>query len=520
MKKGNSFKKSMKVFFIALLTFVTTLLNVVAVSAPATIVTGNTHDLGEYIDGMSFGIKELQGGGIAYCLDSNKKTPLNTTLHLYGEQDAGLAYIMKNGAPNQSITGNLDYDYYITQAAIWWYLDDTTGSGNLASTFKTTGEDPHQLRPYIESLVRAAKNARSTGYVTPKVSLQSTNTTLSLSSDKKYYETGTIQIVGSSLVGNVTVQLSTSLANAEVISLKTNQAQTTYEVGDSFKVRVPVGSVKDFKNTITLEAKATGVVDKAYEYRPDDPTVQNMMPVVLYSEEIPVSTTETFSLNTTKVSIIKIDATTKKPLAGATLVLKDSEGKVITSWKSTTNAHTIQNLKMGTYTIEETEGVSGYQKLDEPVTFTITDDNRNITVYVSNKKVSKYVEIQKIDEDTKAPLAGAKMIITDSDGNVIATFVTTTEPYLLENLEDGTYYIEEIEAPEGYQKSDKKYEFTISDKTPTAKITFTNKEAEIIQEVPVPNTGNHTQMGLTIMGFIFMISSVGIVMYQGRRRCA
>ena len=42
--------------------------------------------------------------------------------------NAGVAYILENGYPNKHFTGDSNKDYYITQLAVWWYLDDTTGS--------------------------------------------------------------------------------------------------------------------------------------------------------------------------------------------------------------------------------------------------------------------------------------------------------------------------------------------------------------------------------------------------------
>ena len=60
---------------------------------------------------------------------------------------------MVNGYPNKSFTGDRLKDYYITQTALWWYLDDTAGGTNLGNSFKTNGSDPYNLRPYIKDLV-------------------------------------------------------------------------------------------------------------------------------------------------------------------------------------------------------------------------------------------------------------------------------------------------------------------------------------------------------------------------------
>ena len=67
--------------------------------------------------------------------------------------DGGIVHILKNGYPYKSITGDKDKDFYITQTAVWWYLDNTTGSSNLGEQFKVSGSDAYNLRKYVKALV-------------------------------------------------------------------------------------------------------------------------------------------------------------------------------------------------------------------------------------------------------------------------------------------------------------------------------------------------------------------------------
>ena len=55
----------------------------------------------------------------------------------------------------------------------------------------------------------------------------------------------------------------------------------------------------------------------------------------------------------TKVEITKRASETEEPLAGALLELTDGEGNVIESWTSTTEAHRIERLEPGSYTLTE-----------------------------------------------------------------------------------------------------------------------------------------------------------------------
>ena len=101
----------------------------------------------DYINGYNFYRKELTDGRLAYCSGGiNNHVPGGKTLTLKGEvTDKGLEYIIKNGYPNNSFTKDKLKDYYITQAAIWRYYDETKGTKNWSkSTFtsSSTGMNP------------------------------------------------------------------------------------------------------------------------------------------------------------------------------------------------------------------------------------------------------------------------------------------------------------------------------------------------------------------------------------------
>ena len=124
-----------------------------ASSAPTTFTADSEKLLEGYIDNWHYGKLTSSLGGYVYCRDFNLGIPYGVTMTLEGEAPAPIAYILSNGFPRTSITGNDDMDYYITQAALWWYMDLHMGTHNLPDQFKTTGSDPHNLRQYIIKLV-------------------------------------------------------------------------------------------------------------------------------------------------------------------------------------------------------------------------------------------------------------------------------------------------------------------------------------------------------------------------------
>ena len=91
------------------------------------------------------------------------------------------------------------------------------------------------------------------------------------------------------------------------------------------------------------------------------------------------------------VTISKQDVATGKELPGATLVLKDSNGKVIDEWVSTTTPHYIDNLPEGTYTLIETKSPKGYGLSDEVITFEVKYDGKEMAPIVMYNSIAYYL---------------------------------------------------------------------------------------------------------------------------------
>lgn len=474
--KLNKFKLTvLAVLVVALGIFGITGINA-ASTAPQSFTADSEKLLEGYINNWHYAKLTSSLGGYVYCTDFHKGIPYGVQMTLSGEAPAGLAYILSNGYPRVNITGDSDMDYYITQAAIWWYLDETTGSNNLPDSFKYTGSDPYNIRHYVSELVEGGK--KQTSYATPAIRLINNDSTLNLTDDGKYYESAAISAETLYTTGNYTVSLSNAPEGTTIVNASTGASQTSFSPSESFKVRIPADSVDIGSLNITVTATATGSINKAYMYKSSDSTKQDVMGSLLYPETSTVKDQTNLTLETSKVTITKIDDETEQPLAGATFEVKDSAGKVIATWTSTTSSHVIKNLPNGTYTLQETEAPEGYVLNDQIVEFTISDTNRNISIRFRNKELERTATIIKIDAITKEPVAGATLVVKDSDGKVVEEFVTTTEPHKLNDLADGTYTVEETKAPAGYEKSDEIYEFTVNKDTRDATITIENTPIE------------------------------------------
>lgn len=483
-------------------------------AASETIKLGPATQTGTYIAGVSFSYKNTVGGDYLYCLNMAKKTAQNTTATLVKNSnlvDGGIVYILKNGYPNKSITGNKDKDYYITQTAVWWYLDLTRGSYNLGDQFKENGSDDYGLRKYVKQLAYDGYNHRK-DKVTPSynTTINATIADTTMSLNNGYYVSQDIKVTTSSDVSTYTVSLTNAPAGTVIVSSNGTNNPTSLKAGETFKVKVPANKVNSALS-LNIKVEATGAAGYAtYEYQPTDKDMQNV--ALLEKIQKKVSKNLTLNIASSKVTITKVDGNTGKPVAGAKLVLKDSTGKEITTWTSTTSGHIIKDLSNGTYTVEELEAPEGYVRSNDVVKFTIDDNNRDVKVTFKNKAKQVVINITKVDQETKAVLPGAVLVIKDSTGKEITKFTTTDKPYVLLNLEYGTYTVEEISAPAGYIKSDQVIKFTVDDDHMSHQIVFVNAK-----EVIVPNTASATSIIMIILGIGITGLGINYIVKNGKK---
>ena len=102
----------------------------------------------------------------------------------------------------------------------------------------------------------------------------------------------------------------------------------------------------------------------------------------------------------------------------------------------------------------------------------------------------------------------------DQNGNVVEEWVSTGEPHYIYDLPTGTYTLEEVEAPEGYQLSTEKIEFEITKDGLVKEVVMYNSA---VPEVPVPDTGVNDGV-LPIAGASMMILGIGLVYRHAKKR--
>lgn len=176
--------------------------------------------------------------------------------------------------------------------------------------------------------------------------------------------------------------------------------------------------------------------------------------------------TDTVTFVDKKVTASKTTITGTDEIKGAVMTVTDNDGKVIDTWTSDGNPHSIKGLHEGwEYTLTETTAPKGYVKA-ESIKFTVSTDKKDQTLVMKDKQFTA----SKKDVSGKNYVEGAKLEVRDDQNRVVDSWTSTKEEHYVSGLEEGkTYTLIEENAPEGYVRAEE--------------ITFTVTNEKIDQEV-------------------------------------
>ncbi len=184
----------------------------------------------------------------------------------------------------------------------------------------------------------------------------------------------------------------------------------------------------------------------------------------------------------TRVTLTKTDITGQKTLPGATIEVKDEQGKVI--YRETTDANgQIPQIPVtpGTYTFKETYAPDGYALNEAEMRFTVDADG-NVTGDTTIRDDYTRFSLHKVGESGK-PLAGVMFGLKKADGMLMMTAKTDAKGMAtFEKVPFGTYTLVETQALPGYLKADTEIRLTVdgtfvNPKEPIA--TVTNERQKI-----------------------------------------
>ena len=209
------------------------------------------------------------------------------------------------------------------------------------------------------------------------------------------------------------------------------------------------------------------------------------------------------------VELIKVNAADKTQRIPNTTfeIRRVSDGGLVTTVTTGTDGRVYVSLASGSYYAVETEAGKGYQLDSTPIYFTV-EDGKTTTKTVTNKAISGIL-IHKVNAVTGEGIYGVSFILYDSGNNPIAQETSDDRGYVrFEGLEDGRYYLRELEN-EGYVRDTQKKTVYVKsgettevewENTPiTGQIQITKRSADY-------NSTNGLSAGTLLEGAVFEIT--------------
>ena len=180
--------------------------------------------------------------------------------------------------------------------------------------------------------------------------------------------------------------------------------------------------------------------------------------------------------STGSIVILKTDAGTSSPLAGAHFKLTDSRGTLVKEGDTGSDGKlTLSAIPLGTYTLTETAAPTGYVLDSTPITVEVTSASQTVSKTVTNTRAVGNISILKTDAETGQPLAGVRFKLLDSTGALISEAVTGTEGKItFTGMALGSYTLQETETAEGYILNSDPIPVQLTENGKTVGISVTN----------------------------------------------
>lgn len=384
----------------------------------------------------------------------------------------------------------------------------TNGAGFGTVEIKKNGEDSELLSDVKFDVFRAATAEKVGELVTDETGAASMTLPLG-----RYYLVETATVEGYKLLsGQISFTLS---ADGETVTLPiANQRDTCKVQGGHIRL-----TKKDVDTGAALSGAAFGIYrvsdnEKVGEITTgsDGMATSLLLPAMDYyllelrapadyeisTDKIPVTvldgnTAEATAINkrlpepepepnkTGTVKIIKVDADDKgKTLSGAVFsVYETATGKKVGELLTGKDGTASLELPEGDFTLRETTAPEGYTLSTESISVHLkAGETRELTV-TNHKDVAEpgTLHVVKVDKNGGKKLKDAVFGIYDADSDKKLDEITTDRKGVAEiDLPVGDYYLRELEAPDGYECSEKRINFSISANKTTEKTVKNSKE--------------------------------------------
>lgn len=207
--------------------------------------------------------------------------------------------------------------------------------------------------------------------------------------------------------------------------------------------------ITDENGRVVIHDLTPGTTVTAQEVKTVDGFVLDGTPKSILIKAGEVQTLRFYNVRAGGLTVIKKDEKTGERIPGVQFEIQKMDGEIVGTFTTDENGviH-LPKAENGWYTVTELKAAEGYRLDDTPHRVEVRD-GQTATLEITNKAISGIL-IHKVNAVTGEGIPGVSFILYDSGNTPIAQETSDDRGYVrFEGLEDGRYYLRELEN-EGY----------------------------------------------------------------------
>lgn len=207
--------------------------------------------------------------------------------------------------------------------------------------------------------------------------------------------------------------------------------------------------ITDENGRVVIHDLIPGTTVTAREVKTVDGFVLDGAPKSILIKAGEVQTLRFYNVRAGGLTVIKKDAKTGERIPGVQFEIRKMDGEIVGTFTTDENGVIyLPEAENGWYTVTELKAAEGYRLDDTPHRVEVRD-GQTATLEITNKAISGIL-IHKVNAITGEGIPGVSFLLYDSGNNPIAQEASDDRGYVrFEGLEDGRYYLRELEN-EGY----------------------------------------------------------------------
>lgn len=358
-----------------------------------------------------------------------------------------------NGFPYKSASElgvENDYDAFaLTKQAVYCILYNR----DVRSFYRGGDVRGQKMVDAMERIVNTARNNTQNPNTSTNVNVNKVGEFVQDS--KEGYYSQTYSVSSDAEIRDYTVSISNIYEGTLITDINGN-IKNTFTGGEQFKILVPTKRIIDNKN-ISINVSASIKNYPIFYGKAPNSDLQDY--ALTYSAYSTGAGQQNLDVNAYKsgITVVKIDAETKKPLEGVEFNFKYANAENIGNYKTDKNGKIeVTGLRQGTVIATEVSTLQEYI-LNTEEQEVVLDYNDNQTLNVENEHKRGNAKVYKVDADNhKIVLGGVRFALYSYEFEKVTGYYTTDAngEIFIENLRTGKWALIEEETNKWYNLAD------------------------------------------------------------------